>query len=152
MTVKPKFDHPNVICSTKMLDVAFDALLDGCPVQDCGKPFVSHSEIRIDACCAKATFTCSKGHPFQWCSSDQLGRQAMLFNRLVPASAIMTGLKIAPMKRFLGLLSIDSQDPDYMKLTSINLLVELSNELYNEEVAKVQAEMKQDEKFSIGVL
>lgn len=150
-TAKPKYDEPNVICSTKMLNDAFKVLLNGCPVQGCGKPITSQSEIRIDACCAKATFTCPKGHPFSWTSSEQFGRQSLVFNRLVPASAAMTGLKIAPMRRFLGLLGIDSQDPDYMKSSSINLLVSLSNTMYEEEVAIVQAEMLEENKFSIGM-
>lgn len=64
----------------------------------------------------------------------------------------MTGLKIAPMKRFLGLLEIDSQDPDYMKTSSVNLLITLSAQMYEEEMAAVRAEMLEDEKFSLGMI
>lgn len=76
----------------------------------------------------------------------------LVFNRLVPASAVMTGLKMAPMKRFLGLLEIDSQDVDYMKVSSVDLLASLTARMYEEEIARVQAEMKERKTFSLGIL
>lgn len=75
----------------------------------------------------------------------------LVFNRLVPASAVMTGLKIAPTKRFLGLLGIDSQDVDYMKVSSVDLLARLTGQLYKEEIERVQAEMKKRKSFSLGM-
>ena len=64
----------------------------------------------------------------------------------------MTGLKMAPMKRFLGLLQIDSQDVDYMKVSSVDLLASLTAQMYEEELARVQAEMKERKTFSLGIL
>lgn len=64
----------------------------------------------------------------------------------------MTGLKMAPMKRFLGLLEIDSQDVDYMKVSSVDLLASLTARMYEEEIARVQAEMKERKTFSLGIL
>jgi hypothetical protein len=150
VTSKPKFEDPSVIVSVSLLNDAFQRIYQGCPVDDCGKPILSHS-IRVDASCAKVTFLCAKGHPFQWSSSEQVGRQMLIFNRLVPASAIMTGLKFAPMKRFLALLEIDSQDVDYMKSSTVDLLVRLADDLYQEEIKRVQAEMHAQKTFSLGI-
>lgn len=59
---------------------------------------------------------------------------------------------MAPMKRFLGLLEIDSQDVDYMKVSSVDLLASLTARMYEEEIARVQAEMKERKTFSLGIL
>ena len=150
MTIKPKFDDPNVIVSVKLMDDAFQRIYRGCPVGGCAKPIQSHT-IRVDASCAKVTFLCTKGHPTQWSSSEQIGRQMLVFNRLVPASAVMTGLKFAPMKRFLGLLEIDTQDVDYMKSSSVDILVKLTDEMYLEEIKRVQNEMREQKTFSLGI-
>jgi hypothetical protein len=75
-----------------------------------------------------------------------------MLNRLVPAAAVMTGLKLAPMKRFMGLLQIDSHDAHYMKSSSLNVLVKLTQGLYDEEIARVQKEMKKSDEFDIGIL
>lgn len=58
---------------------------------------------------------------------------------------------MAPMKRFLGLLEIDSQDVDYMKVSSVDLLASLTARMYEEEIARVQAEMKERKTFSLGI-
>lgn len=63
----------------------------------------------------------------------------------------MTGLKILPMKRFLGLLSVDSQDPDYMKSSSVDLLVKLTAKLFEEELAAVHDEMLLEDTFELGI-
>ena len=99
----------------------------------------------------KITFLCSKGHPTIWSSCQQIGRQILLINKLVPAAAVMSGLKVTPMKRFLALLQIDSQNADYMKNSSLNLLVRLTNELWEEEVAVIRQLMMEDEEFDCGM-
>jgi hypothetical protein len=139
-----------VIVSVKLLNDALAVQRRGCPVDGCKKPLVSHSTT-VNGSAAKITFMCSKGHPTNWTSCEQLGRQSLLLNRLVPAAAVMTGLKIAPMKRFLGLLSVDSHDPTYMKTSSLDLLMGLTLRLYDEEVALVQKEMMEEEFFDLGV-
>lgn len=73
-------------------------------------------------------------------------------NPLVPAAAVMTGLKIAPTKRFLGLLQVDTHDAQYMKSSSLNLLMQHTQQLYDEEVALVQEEMMEGEVFDIGTV
>ncbi len=134
----------------KFLDQAFTLSRAGCPLDYCRKPFVSH-DITADGSAAKATFICAKGHPTTWCSSDQLGRQALLLNRLVPCAAVMSGLKIEPTRRFLGLLQVDSQGSSYVKGTSLDVLARLTNELFNEEIARVREEMKESPTFDLGL-
>jgi hypothetical protein len=129
-----------VVINVEFLDHAFTLSRAGCPVQDCGKPFKSHA-IRVDGAAAKVTFLCTKGHPTQWTSCNQLGRQALILNRLVPCAALMSGLKLLPTKRFLGLLQIDCQGTGYMKSSAVDLLVELTDQLYKEEIARVREEM-----------
>lgn len=72
-------------------------------------------------------------------------------NKLVPVAAVMSGLKIAPMKRFLGLLSIDSQDPDYMKSTSLNILIRLTEQMYAAEEDQVRFDMFTSGQFDAGM-
>lgn len=122
----------------------------GCPVDGCGKPFVSHS-IRVDASSAKCTFLCKKGHPYSWTSCEQIGRQMLVLNKLVPAAAVMSGLKVVPMKRFLGLLCIDSQNADYMKKESLDALAILTNQLFNEEMERTRFEMLEESVFDAGI-
>lgn len=151
VNAKPKYEYPNAIVSIEFLDRAFTMSRAGCPVEGCGKLITSHS-IRVDASGAKCTFLCSKGHPTSWSSSQQIGRQMLLINKLVPAAAVMSGLKLAPMKRFLGLLSVDSQDPDYMKASSLDVLIRLTNDLFAAEVEKVRQEMLTEKEFDCGTL
>lgn len=73
-------------------------------------------------------------------------------NKLVPAAAVMCGLKIVPMKRFLGLLSIDSQNADYMKKSSLDVLVRLANELFVAEMENTGREMLDHPEFDAGIL
>lgn len=148
-TTAPKFANPAIIVQQSFLDQAFEMQRRGCPVQGCGKPFVSHA-MHFNGCAAKVMFHCKKGHPWTWSSCEQLGRQSLLLNPLVPAAAVMTGLKIAPTKRFLALLQVDTHDAYYMKATSLNLLMQHTQQLYDEEVSRVQEEMMQDEVFDIG--
>lgn len=75
----------------------------------------------------------------------------LVVNKLVPCATIMTGLKIAPMRRFLGLLGVDSQNPDYMKISAIDLLVKLTDDLFQEEMTKVREQMMQYEVFDCGM-
>ena len=140
-----------MIVSVKLLDDALALQRRGCPVDGCKKPLINHSTT-VNGSAAKITFMCQKGHSTQWTSSEQLGRQSLLLNRLVPAAAVMTGLKIAPTKRFLGLLSVDSHDQSYMKSSSLDLLMGLTQRLYDEEVSLVQKEMMDDEFFDLGML
>ena len=76
----------------------------------------------------------------------------LVLNRLVPAAAVMSGLKVVPMKRFLGLLCVDSQNADYMKKESLDLLVKLTNDLFAEEIERTRAEMLEDPNFNAGML
>lgn len=75
----------------------------------------------------------------------------LLVNKLVPAAAIMSGLKVVPMKRFLGLLRVDSQNADYMKKGSLDLLVTLTNDLWAEEIEKTRLEMLENSNFDAGM-
>lgn len=151
MTTGSKFENPSVVVSVDLLNQAFELQRAGCPVEDCHKPLISHSTI-VNGSAAKLTFLCTRGHPTIWTSCEQLGRQALMLNRLVPAAAVMTGLKLAPMKRFMGLLQIDSHDAHYMKSSSLNVLVKLTQRLYDEEIAGVRKEMKKSDEFDIGIL
>jgi hypothetical protein len=76
----------------------------------------------------------------------------LVLNRLVPAAAVMSGLKVVPMKRFLGLLCVDSQNADYMKKESLDLLVKLTNDLFAEEIERTRAEMLENPDFDAGML
>ena len=149
-SAKPKFENPSVIVSVDLLNAAFEIQRQGCPVDGCGKPIVSNST-SVNGSAAKVTFVCKKGHPTMWTSCEQLGRQSLLLNRLVPAAAVMTGLKLAPTKRFLGLLQVDSHDAHYMKATSLDLLMRLTKQLYDEEITRVQTEMMEADAFDIGM-
>lgn len=150
VTVKPKFADPHVFVSVAFLEQGFKMARSGCPVAGCGKPITSQS-LRVDASCVKATFVCARGHPLTWTSSEQVGRQMLVLNKLVPAAAVMSGLKVVPMKRFLGLLSVDSQNADYMKKGSLDLLAELTKELWNEEMMRTREEMLKEPIFDAGV-
>lgn len=75
----------------------------------------------------------------------------LLVNKLVPAAAVMSGLKVAPMKRFLGLLSVDSQDPDYMKASSLDVLIRLTDDLWAAEEERTRQEMLTEEEFDVGM-
>ena len=147
---QPKFAQPYAIVSLKALGESFQLVRNGCPVDGCRKPLVSQT-CRVDGSCAKVTFLCAKNHPTSWTSCEQVGRQLLIVNKWVPAAAVMTGLKIVPMKRFLGLLQIDSQNADYMKSSAINVLVRLTNELYEEEVARVRECMLEFDSFDCGM-
>jgi hypothetical protein len=136
--------------SLKLLDEAFTIARQPCPVEGCGKPIVSHSR-RVDGSCAKYTFLCQKGHPTAWTSCEQIGRQMLVVNKLVPAATVMAGLKLVPMKRFLALLQVDSHNPDYMKSSTIDLLAKLTNQLWEEQVAVVRETMLEDDCFDCGV-
>lgn len=149
-SAKPKYENPSVIVSVDLLNAAFEVQRRGCPVVGCKKPIVSNST-SVNGSAAKVTFVCKKGHPTTWTSCEQLGRQSLLLNRLVPAAAVMTGLKLAPTKRFLGLLQVDSHDAHYMKASSLDLLMCLTQQLYDEEVKRVQQEMMEDEYFDLGM-
>lgn len=148
---QPKFQNPNVLVELNFLDRALAISRSSCPVDGCKKPIVSHS-LRVDGAAAKATFLCARGHPTTWASCEQLGRQALMLNRLVPCAAIMAGLKILPMKRFLGLLQVDSQGSSYMKVSSVDLLARLTNQLYLEEIKRVREEMLEYESFDLGTI
>jgi hypothetical protein len=149
LTTTPKFENPAIIVQESFLDLAFAMQRQGCPVHGCGKPFVSHVT-NFNGCAAKVIFRCKKGHPWTWSSCEQLGRQSLLLNPLVPAAAVMSGLKIAPTKRFLGLLQVDTHDAYYMKSSSLDLLMRLTQQLYEKEVALVQEEMMEGEFFDLG--
>lgn len=149
-TTEPKFQDPHAIVCLKSLDQAFNIAMNPCPVSGCGKAIVSQSKA-VHGSCVKFTFLCSKGHPTIWSSCEQIGRQILLVNKLVPAAAVMSGLKVTPMKRFLALLQIDSQNADYMKNSTLGLLVRLTNELWEEEVAVVRQLMMEDEEFDCGM-
>lgn len=149
VTVKPKFENPCAIVNLQCLQAGFAQALAGCPVEGCKRPFISHS-VRVDASSAKCTFICKKGHPTAWTSSEQIGRQMIVLNKLVPAAAVMSGLKIVPMKRFLGLLSVDSQNADYMKKSSLDLLAKLTSELFAEELDRTRLEMLTEPSFDAG--
>jgi hypothetical protein len=73
-------------------------------------------------------------------------------NKLVPAAAVMSGLKVVPMKRFLGLLCVDSQNADYMKKGSLDLLVKLTKQLFAEEMERTRLEMRNNPVFDAGIL
>ena len=75
----------------------------------------------------------------------------LVVNKLVPAAAVMSGLKVVPMKRFLGLLCVDSQNADYMKKGSLDLLVKLTNDLWTEEIEKTRVEMLEKSNFDAGM-
>lgn len=151
VTAKPKFDDPYVLVNVQLLDRAFTMAKAGCTQKGCRKKaFQSHS-IKVDASCAKITFLCGEGHPTTWASSEQVGRQMLILNKLVPAAAVMSGLKLVPMKRFLGLLCVDSQDPDYMKKGTLNLLVKLTNEVFAEEMERTRQEMLEYTTFDAGM-
>lgn len=150
MTVKGKYENPVALVSLDCLDNAFKLAKSGCNVLGCLKPFVSHS-VRVDGSGAKVTFVCKKGHPMNWTSCEQLGRQTILVNRLVPAAAIMTGLKLTPMRRFLGLLRVDSYGADYMKTSSLNQLIKLTEQLYEEDMNLVRADMLTKKTFELGM-
>jgi hypothetical protein len=144
------FPNPNILVNVNSLNQFFAIWRKGCPLDFCRKPFESHS-LRVDGVGAKATFTCKKGHPTPWTSCDQLGRQALVLNRLMPCAAVMTGLKITPTKRFLGLMEVDSQGASYMKSTAIDILARLTNEMYVEEIARVRNDMLQSATFDLGM-
>ena len=76
----------------------------------------------------------------------------LVLNKLVPAAAVMSGLKVVPMKRFLGLLSVDSQNADYMKKGSLDLLVQLTDALFAEEMERTRVEMLEEANFDAGML
>lgn len=149
VTNAPKFENPAIIVQESFLDLAFAMQRQGCPVKGCSKPFVSHTT-NFNGCAAKVIFLCKKGHPWTWSSCEQLGRQSLLLNPLVPAAAVMSGLKIAPTKRFLGLLQVDTHDSYYMKSSSLNLLMQHTQQLYDEDMALVQEEMMEGEVFDVG--
>jgi hypothetical protein len=151
VTNGPKFENPAIIVQGSFLDRAFAMQRQGCAVVGCGKPFVSNTT-QFNGCAAKVIFRCQKGHPWTWSSCEQLGRQSLLLNPLVPAAAVMSGLKIAPTKRFLGLLQVDTHDAHYMKSSSLNLLMQHTQQLYDEEIALVQEEMMEGEVFDIGTV
>lgn len=73
-----------------------------------------------------------------------------MINRLIPSAAIMTGLKITPLKRFMGLLQIDSQGQSYMKSSALDLLMQLTQVMYEEEIARVRNEMLEYTTFDLG--
>lgn len=75
----------------------------------------------------------------------------LILNKLVPAAAVMSGLKLVPMKRFLGLLCVDSQDADYMKKGTLNLLIKLTNDVFAEEVERTRQEMLEYKTFDVGM-
>lgn len=75
----------------------------------------------------------------------------LVVNKLVPAAAVMSGLKVVPMKRFLGMLCVDSQNADYMKKGSLDLLVKLTNDLWTEEIEKTRVEMLEKSNFDAGM-
>lgn len=145
-----KFERPHVLVEVSFLDKALTLSRAGCPLDFCLKPFVSHS-IRCDGAAAKAVFVCKKGHEVTWTSCDQIGRQALLLNRLIPCAAVMTGLKIVPMKRFLGLLQIETQGSSYMKCSALNVLARLTNVMYQDEIKRVREEMMEAGTFSLGM-
>ena len=149
-TSAPKFDQPCAIVSLKELGEAFTLARTGCPVGGCGRAIASH-EIRVDASCVKVTFLCEKGHPTKWTSCEQIGRQMLVVNKLVPAASVMAGLKIVPMKRFMALLQVDTQNADHMKSTSIDLLAKITKDLYDELVDVVCVSMLEDDEFDCGI-
>ncbi|MGH2639173.1 MAG: hypothetical protein ACRDF4_07845, partial [Rhabdochlamydiaceae bacterium] len=69
----------------------------------------------------------------------------------VPAAAVMSGHKILPTKRFLGLLEIDSQHADYMKRGTLDVLAKLTNELFAEEMERTRREMLAEPVFDAGM-
>lgn len=150
VTANPKFEDPSVVVSVSLLNAVVELQRGGCPLEDCNKPLISHS-ISVNGSAAKITFLCIRGHPTTWTSCEQLGRQALMLNRLVPAAAVMTGLKLAPTKRFMGLLQIDSHDAHYMKASSLDVLIGLTQRLYDEEIARVKNEMVQSKQFDLGM-
>lgn len=150
-TSAPNFETPHAVVDVDFLNRAFKLLETGCPLDFCTKKIVSHV-IRVDGAGAKVEFRCEKGHPTQWTSSELLGRQALLLNRLIPCAAVMAGLKITPLRRFLGLLQIESQGQTYMKSSAIDLLARLTNDLYLEEITRVRTEMKAADTFDLGIL
>lgn len=149
-TPQTKFEQPHVLVEVSFLEKALTLSRAGCPLDFCLKPFVSHS-IRCDGAAAKAVFVCKKGHETTWTSCDQIGRQALLLNRLIPCAAVMAGLKIVPMKRFLGLLHIETQGSSYMKVSALDLLARLTNVMYQDEIRRVREEMLESDTFSLGM-
>lgn len=122
----------------------------GCAQDGCGRPFDQQS-LRSDASGLKIVFKCNKGHRTTWSGSELIGRQTLLVNKLVPAAAVMTGLNVAPMKRFLGLLAVDSQNADYMKKGSLDLLFKLTKQMFDEEMERTRLEMLENPFFDAGM-
>ena len=112
---------------------------------------MDRQSIRIDGVAAKVEFRCTKGHPTIWTSCEQIGRQALMLNRLVPCAAVMTGLKLTPTKRFLGLLQVETQGSSYMKSSAVEILVRLTNQMYLEEIDRVREEMMESDTFDLGM-